>query len=240
VLSDYCNSIFYSINFSHVKCLQTIQNALARTVIKTPKHHRITPFLKLLHWQKVSQRIRYKIVYLQYSSNFSTLLYSPTRLTRHPTARVYLLNIISFPISPSSLILSQVLQQLLGLAFACWKWHEPQALLYTAPALRNGSQKISVSLLIFLTHFIISLILRLRSPPLHYTHDLRPNSSSYPIPIPLLRHHTFAIITNCNRNPTLSRFHDNSSTNISSTTLRLQTFRLQKFRLLLYTRVQDS
>src|SRR6218665_3654792 len=36
---DYCNSLFYSINSSQIKRLQTIQNALARAVTKTPKHH---------------------------------------------------------------------------------------------------------------------------------------------------------------------------------------------------------
>src|SRR6218665_2223464 len=43
---DYCNSLFYSINSSQIKRLQTIQNALARAVTKTPKHHHITPVLK--------------------------------------------------------------------------------------------------------------------------------------------------------------------------------------------------
>src|SRR6218665_3561488 len=45
---DYCNSLFYSINSSQIKRLQTIQNALARAVTKTPKHHHITPVLKSL------------------------------------------------------------------------------------------------------------------------------------------------------------------------------------------------
>src|SRR6218665_1205794 len=57
---DYCNSIFYRINSSQIKRLQTIQNALARAVTKTPKHHHITPIQKSLHWLKVLQRIHYK------------------------------------------------------------------------------------------------------------------------------------------------------------------------------------
>src|SRR6218665_935489 len=44
---DYCNSLFYSINSSQIKRLQTIQNALARAVTKTPKHHHITSVLKI-------------------------------------------------------------------------------------------------------------------------------------------------------------------------------------------------
>src|SRR6218665_2389493 len=61
---DYCNSLFYSINSSQVERLQTIQNALARAVTKTPKHHHTTPILKSLHWLKIPQRIHYKIVSL--------------------------------------------------------------------------------------------------------------------------------------------------------------------------------
>src|SRR6218665_3468864 len=63
---DYCNSLFYSINSSQIKRLQTIQNALARAVTKTPKHHHITPVLKSLHWLKIPQRIHYKIASLTY------------------------------------------------------------------------------------------------------------------------------------------------------------------------------
>jgi len=49
---------------------------------------------------------------------------------------------------------------------------------------------------------LISPILRLHSHLLHSTHDWRPNSLSYPIPLPLLCHHTSSIITDCK--PTLS------------------------------------
>src|SRR6218665_160050 len=65
---DYCNSLFYSINSSPIKRLHTIQNALARAVRKTLKHHHITPVLTSLHWLKVPQRIHYKIVSLTYST----------------------------------------------------------------------------------------------------------------------------------------------------------------------------
>src|SRR6218665_829541 len=65
---DYCNPLFYSINSSQIKRLQTIQNALARAVTKTPKHHHITPVLKSLHWLKIPQRIHYKIASLTYNT----------------------------------------------------------------------------------------------------------------------------------------------------------------------------
>src|SRR6218665_2873436 len=113
---DYCNSLFYSINSSQITRLQTIQNALARAVTKTPKHHHITPVLKSLHWLKIPQHmhpLQNNISYLQYSSNLSPLLHSPT--SHHPTTRVYSLIIISFLVSPSSLILLEVLQPLLCL-----------------------------------------------------------------------------------------------------------------------------
>src|SRR6218665_2149240 len=65
---DYCNSLFYSINSFQIKRLQTIQNALARAVTKTPKHHHITHVLKSLHWLKIPQRIHYKIASLTYNT----------------------------------------------------------------------------------------------------------------------------------------------------------------------------
>src|SRR6218665_3634012 len=65
---DYCNSLFYSINSSQIKRLQTIQNAFARAATKTPKHHHITPVLKSLNWLKIPQRIHYKIASLTYNT----------------------------------------------------------------------------------------------------------------------------------------------------------------------------
>src|SRR6218665_1723535 len=51
-----------------MKLLQTIENALARVVTKTPKHHHRIPVLKSLHWLKVPQRIHYKIVSVTYNT----------------------------------------------------------------------------------------------------------------------------------------------------------------------------
>src|SRR6218665_2247991 len=50
-----------------------------------------------------------------------------------------------------------------------------------------------------LLNFINTPQVRLYSPLLHSTHDWRPNSSSYRIPILPLRHDTSAITTDCNR-----------------------------------------
>ena len=57
---DYCNSLFLNIDVTQIHRLQAIQNALARAVTKTSKHHHITPVLKKLHWLKIPQRIEYK------------------------------------------------------------------------------------------------------------------------------------------------------------------------------------
>jgi hypothetical protein len=47
---DYCNSLFYNIDSFQIKRLQTIHNALARSVSKTPKHHNIVHVRKTLNW----------------------------------------------------------------------------------------------------------------------------------------------------------------------------------------------
>src|SRR6218665_1043035 len=39
---DYCNSLFLNTDITQISRLQSIQNALARAVTKTPKHHHIT------------------------------------------------------------------------------------------------------------------------------------------------------------------------------------------------------
>ena len=59
---DYCNSLYHALPATQIKRLQQIQNTLARTVLRTPKHSRITPALKSLQWLKIEQRIQYKIV----------------------------------------------------------------------------------------------------------------------------------------------------------------------------------
>ena len=65
---DYCNSLFLNIDITQINRLQAIQNALARAVTKTPKHHHITPVLKSLHWLKIPERIEYKVISLTYNS----------------------------------------------------------------------------------------------------------------------------------------------------------------------------
>jgi len=47
---------------SQIKRLQNIQNLLARAVTRTPKSSRITSVLKSLHWLKINERIKYKLL----------------------------------------------------------------------------------------------------------------------------------------------------------------------------------
>jgi len=62
---DYCNSLYYNLSQSQIKRLQNIQNSLARAATRTPKSH-ITPVLKSLHWLKINERIKYKLLFLTY------------------------------------------------------------------------------------------------------------------------------------------------------------------------------
>src|SRR6218665_2184099 len=71
---DYCNSLFLSIDVTQINCLQAIQNALARAVTKTPKHHHITPVLKKIHRLKIPERIEYKVISLTYNKLQSSQL----------------------------------------------------------------------------------------------------------------------------------------------------------------------
>ena len=44
------------------------QNALARSLTETPKHHHITPVLKKFHWLKIPERIEYKVISLTHNT----------------------------------------------------------------------------------------------------------------------------------------------------------------------------
>ena len=61
---DYCNSLLYGINKSHLDKLQRLKNCAARLVTGTHKYDHITPVLKELHWLPVRFRIHYTILLL--------------------------------------------------------------------------------------------------------------------------------------------------------------------------------
>ena len=76
---DYCNSLYYNLPQSQIKRLQNIQNSLARAVTRTPKSSHITPVLKSLHWLKINESIKYKLLSLSKCIRFTqqTNLKSP-------------------------------------------------------------------------------------------------------------------------------------------------------------------
>ena len=47
-------------------CLQQIKNSLARTIVKAPTSCHITPILPSLHWLRITERIKYKLLWLTY------------------------------------------------------------------------------------------------------------------------------------------------------------------------------
>ena len=63
---DYCNSLMLGTPGFNISKLQHIQNAAARVVYGKRFVLHITPYLKELHWLKVTERITYKIACLMY------------------------------------------------------------------------------------------------------------------------------------------------------------------------------
>jgi len=59
---DYCNSLLLNLPATHTNRLQLVLNSAARAVTKIPKFHHITPILKSLHWLKINERIKYKVL----------------------------------------------------------------------------------------------------------------------------------------------------------------------------------
>jgi len=63
---DYCNSLYYNLPKSQLSCLQQIQNSLARTVMKAP-------ILCSLHWLRIAECIKYKLLALTFKVLTTTL-----------------------------------------------------------------------------------------------------------------------------------------------------------------------
>jgi len=61
--ATHCTIIFHNLKFEK---LQNIQISLARAVTRTPKFSHITPVLKSLHWLKINERIKYKLLSITY------------------------------------------------------------------------------------------------------------------------------------------------------------------------------
>src|SRR6218665_136788 len=112
---DYCDSLFYSIDSCQVKHLQTIQNAFACAVTKTPKHHhsshnfcpKITALAKRPSTHPLQNCYLLLIVLFKPLNLLTYANYSPPN---RPGLLAH--QYISFSISASSFILSEVLQPL--------------------------------------------------------------------------------------------------------------------------------
>ena len=86
---DYCNSLLYNIADAKVERLQKVQNQAARILTRSPRRDHITPVLKQLHWLKVRERIRYKVLILAHKSFYET---APQYLSALVTRKDYVKN----------------------------------------------------------------------------------------------------------------------------------------------------
>ena len=86
---DYCNSLLYNIADAKVERLQKVQNQAARILTRSPRRDHITPVLKQLHWLKVRERIRYKVLILAHKSFYET---APQYLSALITRKDYVKN----------------------------------------------------------------------------------------------------------------------------------------------------
>jgi len=65
---DYCNSLLCRICDTLLRRLQSVQNAAARVITRTPRRDHITPILHHLHWLPVQQRVAFKLAVLVYKA----------------------------------------------------------------------------------------------------------------------------------------------------------------------------
>ena len=65
---DYCNSLFYAVNNSHIAKLQRVQNCLARVVTRSSYYMSSKPLLNQLHWLPVRSRICFKLALIVFKS----------------------------------------------------------------------------------------------------------------------------------------------------------------------------
>ena len=58
---SYCNSLINNIAKQDLSKLQSLQNCLARVVLRAPRFSPSLPLLKQLHWLPVNYRIKFKL-----------------------------------------------------------------------------------------------------------------------------------------------------------------------------------
>jgi len=84
---DYCNSLLLNLYLPHNRIVFNLSLTLLldRAVTKTPKFHHITSIRKSLHWLKINERIKYKVLSLSltYLSKLVNLLTSALLFHSH-------------------------------------------------------------------------------------------------------------------------------------------------------------
>ena len=65
---DYCNSLLVRLPQYLIKRLQGVQNAAARSILRTPRSEHISSLLQNLHWLPVNRRILHKAAALSHTS----------------------------------------------------------------------------------------------------------------------------------------------------------------------------
>ena len=63
---DYSNSVLCGTSVSNLHKLQMVQNALARTIIRSPHSVPTSQLLSNLHWLTIHKRINFKVAILTY------------------------------------------------------------------------------------------------------------------------------------------------------------------------------
>ena len=63
---DYSNSELYGTSISNLHKLQMVQNALARTITRSPRSVPTSQLLSNLHWLPIHKRINFKVAILTY------------------------------------------------------------------------------------------------------------------------------------------------------------------------------
>jgi len=127
-----------------MKKLQNIlQNSLARAVTRTPKSSHITPVLKSLHWLKINERIKYKLLSLTYKVLTTTNLSISTTRSLFNLVTTHVLHLWSllFAHLPTPLWKSQIAP--LGMLHPLYGMNSP---LISASLVRHN-----------LLHFLLSL-----------------------------------------------------------------------------------
>ena len=66
--NDYCNSLLVGLPQSLIKRLHELQNAAARSILRTPRSEHISPLIQNLHWLPVNRRILHKVAAQSHTS----------------------------------------------------------------------------------------------------------------------------------------------------------------------------